>query len=57
MDRNCTLLSEILAHIFVYCLPHGRIRPSPRTAPLVLGQICRRWRDVALSTGRLWSSL
>ncbi|KAJ7479362.1 Alpha/Beta hydrolase protein [Mycena galericulata] len=28
------------------CLPdHGRVRPSPQTAPLAVTQICRQWRE------------
>ncbi|KAJ7208321.1 hypothetical protein GGX14DRAFT_634029 [Mycena pura] len=53
-----TLPPEITSRIFVHCLPHhGRVRPSPRSAPLVLTQICGRWRAIALSTGELWTSL
>ncbi|KAJ6531172.1 hypothetical protein B0H19DRAFT_471937 [Mycena capillaripes] len=49
---------EILAEIFIRCLPNSRfVIPSPETAPLVICGICRRWREVALSTPRLWSSL
>ncbi|KAJ7778607.1 hypothetical protein DFH07DRAFT_795311 [Mycena maculata] len=52
-----TLPIEITSRIFILCLPaHGRVRPSPSTAPLLLAQICRSWRDVALSTCELWSS-
>ncbi|KAJ7208333.1 hypothetical protein GGX14DRAFT_319385, partial [Mycena pura] len=50
-----TLPPEITSRIFVHCLPHhGRVRPSPRSAPLVLTQVCGQWRAVALSTGELW---
>ncbi|KAJ7189500.1 hypothetical protein GGX14DRAFT_484948 [Mycena pura] len=53
-----TLPVEISSRIFLHCLPsHGRVTPSPTTAPLLLVQICRHWREVALSTSRLWSSL
>lgn len=53
-----TLPSEITSTIFVHCLPaHGRVRPSPRRAPLLLAQICTLWREVALSTGQLWGSV
>ncbi|KAJ6457146.1 hypothetical protein C8R47DRAFT_919272, partial [Mycena vitilis] len=46
---------EIISRIFVQCLPtHGRIRPSPRTPPLLFTQVCRDWRDIALSTCELW---
>ncbi|KAJ7932274.1 hypothetical protein B0H13DRAFT_1857108 [Mycena leptocephala] len=50
--------SEIIVRIFVQCLPsHGRMRPSPVTAPLLLAQICRHWRDIALSSCQLWNSV
>ncbi|KAJ7254928.1 hypothetical protein C8J57DRAFT_1657151 [Mycena rebaudengoi] len=53
-----TLPIEITSRIFLHCLPsHGRVSPSPSRAPLVLAQICHHWREVALSTGELWSSL
>ncbi|KAJ7723894.1 hypothetical protein B0H16DRAFT_1333825, partial [Mycena metata] len=53
-----TLPPEITSHIFLDCLPfHGRVRPSSIKAPLVLAQACRYWRDVALATPRLWSSI
>ncbi|KAJ7922486.1 hypothetical protein B0H13DRAFT_2317321 [Mycena leptocephala] len=53
-----TLPTEITARIFIECLPtHGRVSPSPSTAPLVLAQICHGWRDIALSTPELWSSI
>ncbi|KAJ6533307.1 hypothetical protein DFH09DRAFT_875947, partial [Mycena vulgaris] len=50
-----TLPIEITSRIFVHCLPaDGRVCPSPSAAPLILAQICRHWRDVALSTCHLW---
>ncbi|KAJ7445096.1 hypothetical protein FB451DRAFT_1568225 [Mycena latifolia] len=53
-----TLPIEITSRILVHCLPtHGRVSPSPSTAPLILVQICRHWREVALSTCELWSSI
>ncbi|KAJ7236201.1 hypothetical protein C8J57DRAFT_1571064, partial [Mycena rebaudengoi] len=53
-----TLPVEITSSIFLHCLPsHGRVIPSPSSAPLLLAQICHHWREVALSTGELWSSL
>ncbi|KAJ7476390.1 hypothetical protein B0H11DRAFT_2032149 [Mycena galericulata] len=53
-----TLPSEITSQIFVHCLPaHGRVRPSPRRAPLLLAQICTLWREIAHSTGQLWGSV
>ncbi|KAJ7121606.1 hypothetical protein C8R44DRAFT_876994 [Mycena epipterygia] len=53
-----TLPNEIVSRIFVECLPsHGRVRPSRRRAPLLLAQICHDWRNIALSTCQLWSSI
>ncbi|KAJ7726619.1 hypothetical protein B0H16DRAFT_1471284 [Mycena metata] len=52
-----TLPNEITSRIFVGCLPNdGHVLPSPSAAPLLLAQICRHWRQVALSTCELWSS-
>ncbi|KAJ7757819.1 hypothetical protein DFH07DRAFT_683770, partial [Mycena maculata] len=36
--------------------PHF-VRPSVKDAPLLLCQICRRWRAIALTTPQLWVSL
>ncbi|KAJ7607129.1 hypothetical protein DFH06DRAFT_1112039 [Mycena polygramma] len=53
-----SLPPEIIALIFVDCLPdHRRVRPSPMAPPLLLAQICRDWREVALGTCELWRSL
>ncbi|KAJ7194410.1 hypothetical protein GGX14DRAFT_576354 [Mycena pura] len=53
-----TLPNEIISRIFVYCLPsHGRVRPTLQEAPLLLAQICRHWRVIALETCELWSSV
>ncbi|KAJ7224574.1 hypothetical protein GGX14DRAFT_557434 [Mycena pura] len=53
-----TLPNELMTHIFLYCLPpHGRVRPNPKTGPLLVAQICRHWRAVALSFPRLWASI
>ncbi|KAK7439846.1 hypothetical protein VKT23_017418 [Stygiomarasmius scandens] len=52
------LSSELLAEIFVHCLPSDRnATRSLSDAPLLLGLVCRRWRDISLSTPRLWSSV
>ncbi|KAJ6457115.1 hypothetical protein C8R47DRAFT_995901, partial [Mycena vitilis] len=49
---------EIISRIFVLCLPiHGRVRPSPRSPPLLLTQVCRDWREIALATCELWCSV
>ncbi|KAJ7115355.1 hypothetical protein C8R44DRAFT_538360, partial [Mycena epipterygia] len=50
-----TVPYELVAHIFLHCLPaDGRVRPSPRAAPLLLAQICSDWRQIALETKQLW---
>ncbi|KAJ7652514.1 hypothetical protein DFH06DRAFT_1419047 [Mycena polygramma] len=49
---------EIMAKIFIACLPsHRRVRPSAVAPPLTLAQICRYWREIALSCRELWSSV
>ncbi|KAJ7030630.1 hypothetical protein C8F04DRAFT_1397752 [Mycena alexandri] len=54
-----TLPNEIVSEIFVHFLP---IYPDPppiigRSSPNVLGQICRKWRDIAFSTPALWRGI
>ncbi|KAJ7474722.1 hypothetical protein FB451DRAFT_1246432 [Mycena latifolia] len=52
-----TIPTELTAKIFVDCLPdHGRVWPSAEMAPLLLVQVCRSWREIALGTGDLWKS-
>jgi hypothetical protein len=52
---------ELLAEIFTYCLPWFSEKKAKnnaflrREAPLLLAQICSRWRTVAISTQELWS--
>ncbi|KAJ7820225.1 hypothetical protein B0H14DRAFT_2166345, partial [Mycena olivaceomarginata] len=56
------LPNEITAKIFTRCLPELPsvdshlllICPSPRKAPLLLGQICGQWRDICIGTPVLW---
>ena len=56
---------EIISEIFLLC-PRGSLRrlqferppdPRRRRAPLLLCQVCRYWRKVALSLPLLWCSL
>ncbi|KAG2141925.1 hypothetical protein DEU56DRAFT_911261 [Suillus clintonianus] len=44
------LPTEVLAHIFGYCLPthHQDVRSASNKAPMLLTRICRRWREVAV---------
>jgi hypothetical protein len=49
---------EILEEIFLFCLPDDQyVVPDPMQAPLLVSGICQYWREVALSTPALWSSL
>jgi len=51
---------EILAHIFLSCLPHqplDYLQPDLEIAPMNLCHICSYWRGVALGTPRLWNNL
>ncbi|KAJ7476229.1 hypothetical protein FB451DRAFT_269696 [Mycena latifolia] len=51
-----TLPVEITSQIFVECLPPTPPSASTFDAPLVLGRVCSRWREIALSTPQLWAS-
>ncbi|KAJ7465333.1 hypothetical protein B0H11DRAFT_63294 [Mycena galericulata] len=49
---------ELISKIFLHCLPlHRRIRPCRGCVSLRLSQICGQWREVALTTPELWSSV
>lgn len=49
---------DILGEIFVHCLPTDRNPTrSLAEAPLLLGMICRSWRDISLSTPRVWTGI
>ncbi|KAJ7605516.1 hypothetical protein DFH06DRAFT_947701, partial [Mycena polygramma] len=48
---------ELVCEIFEHCLPPPHTLPSARDAPLLLGQVCRRWRGIALSLPTLWNSI
>ncbi|KAJ7741370.1 hypothetical protein B0H16DRAFT_1862405 [Mycena metata] len=65
IDAHKALLSpmrrlpeDILLDIFIACLPttHNALI-HPRYAPFLLSLVCQRWRWVAHSTPKLWSSL
>ena len=48
------LPTEILSEIF-RTLPRGpEVEASISNSPLLLTQVCSRWRDVAISTPQLW---
>jgi F-box-like len=54
--RRCP--DEILSEIFIHCIPaqNLHVRVTKRK-PLLVDQICRRWREVALGTPALWSDV
>ncbi|KAJ7858204.1 hypothetical protein B0H13DRAFT_1469952, partial [Mycena leptocephala] len=50
-----TLPVEIVSEIFINCLPPYPKHPPKRSVlSTLLGQICRTWREIALSTPALW---
>ncbi|TDL22670.1 hypothetical protein BD410DRAFT_212844 [Rickenella mellea] len=60
VQRNTVapLPAELLIEIFLYCLPaDGFPCPSRREAPLLLGRVCRTWREVTLNTPQLWAQI
>ncbi|KAK6988068.1 hypothetical protein R3P38DRAFT_3374311 [Favolaschia claudopus] len=58
MTSEADLPFELYSKIFMHSLPaNGVARPNPHESPLLLLQICRRWRTIALATSKLWDSL
>ncbi|KAJ6502113.1 hypothetical protein C8R45DRAFT_975429 [Mycena sanguinolenta] len=62
--RVLALPNELLGEIFTYCLRQPEPDPfgvlpdmGPNDPPLVLCAVCRRWRDIALTTPALWGFL
>ncbi|KAJ7707370.1 hypothetical protein B0H17DRAFT_1125186 [Mycena rosella] len=50
-----TLPVEITSQFFIHCLPDNPLDPGASEAAVVLGHVCRYWRDIALSVPQLWS--
>ncbi|KAJ7125439.1 hypothetical protein C8R46DRAFT_1018535 [Mycena filopes] len=50
-----SLPTEITAEIFVHCCDPSQW--APFKGPLLLAQICRRWREIAIHTPSLWRSV
>ncbi|KAF9454049.1 hypothetical protein P691DRAFT_657417 [Macrolepiota fuliginosa MF-IS2] len=60
---------EVFQEIFFRCLPepsndsthpvswHRETLSSPENAPLLLCHVCRQWRDIALSSPNLWTTM
>ncbi|CAK5272284.1 unnamed protein product [Mycena citricolor] len=65
VDAHSALISpvrrlpvDVIREIFLACLPTARnCVMSTTEAPLLLGRVCSSWRDISLSTPRLWSKL
>ncbi|KAG1735921.1 uncharacterized protein EDB91DRAFT_1143523 [Suillus paluster] len=51
--------TEVLSHIFERCLPEFDewLPPLNQQAPMLLSQVCRRWRGIAVGTSNLWCRL
>lgn len=47
---------ETLSYIFIAFTSDNPPRPQEHNSPVVLVLVCRRWRDIALSTLQLWAS-
>ncbi|KAF7338207.1 hypothetical protein MVEN_02045800 [Mycena venus] len=47
---------KISSEIFLHCLP-PRPEPGPRTAPMLLVNVCNSWTDIAISTSALWAAI
>ncbi|KAJ7777107.1 hypothetical protein B0H16DRAFT_1879249 [Mycena metata] len=48
---------EILGEIFAHCLPEYPGPTTPKQAPYLLCHVSHHFREIAVSTPRLWSSL
>lgn len=52
--------AELVSEIFIQCMHTAAFEPDINAdfdeVPLLLGRICSRWRNISLSTPRLWSS-
>ncbi|TDL25289.1 hypothetical protein BD410DRAFT_634856 [Rickenella mellea] len=58
--------AEVLSLIFIASIPDDIVtdeylsmfpRPSVHQSPLVLGRVCRLWREISLKTPRLWCKI
>lgn len=48
----------VLRNIFAHCVPNGVDLPTDRfAAPWILGEVCARWREVALGCPSLWNNI
>ncbi|KAJ7280997.1 hypothetical protein C8J57DRAFT_107871 [Mycena rebaudengoi] len=54
MDR---LPNELLSVIFTFAVEHCHDLSDLTISPTTLSHICRRWRQISLSTGALWTNI
>ncbi|KAJ7679113.1 hypothetical protein DFH06DRAFT_505364 [Mycena polygramma] len=47
---------EITSQIFLHCIPDDPLNSDSFNAAVVLGHVCRQWRDIALALPDLWSA-
>jgi len=48
---------ELIQMIFCWCLPPRNSAMSAKEAPLLLGRVCKAWKEISHSTPQLWSTL
>ncbi|KAJ7939885.1 hypothetical protein B0H13DRAFT_1586675, partial [Mycena leptocephala] len=48
---------EMTTEIFTHCLPEYPLRSLPSGSAMLLGQVCRQWREISIGSPRLWQSL
>ncbi|KAJ3552752.1 hypothetical protein NP233_g12803 [Leucocoprinus birnbaumii] len=52
------LPSELMAEIFLYCRPdRATQKPSAKTVPLTLTQVCSTWYQIVTDIPQLWSTI
>ncbi|ESK86321.1 hypothetical protein Moror_5028 [Moniliophthora roreri MCA 2997] len=49
--------SELLSSIFELCCEENTLRPDVTSPAIILSAVSHRWREIALTAPRLWSSL
>ncbi|KAK7000455.1 F-box domain-containing protein [Favolaschia claudopus] len=60
LDPMARLPLEIQSHIFLLVdgdSENDLPKPAPRSPPMLFLNVCRLWRDIALSTPRLWTEI
>ncbi|KAJ7659187.1 hypothetical protein DFH06DRAFT_1195235 [Mycena polygramma] len=54
-----TLPNEVVSEVFLHTIPRWPSPPidTPLQSPLLLGQICSKWREISISTPSLWTKI